>query len=108
MNKKTLIRVVENIDYFNESNSPQEIYLNLRSYPGELLNILNVMTGKDVMLFCFLAYEQRFSVDLSKLYDFISNNYTLNLKCITSPSFTIYSFPSTLNLPASLHLASEP
>jgi len=34
------------------------------------------MTGKDVMLFCFLAYEQRFSVDLSKLYDFISNNYS--------------------------------
>jgi hypothetical protein len=76
MNKKTLIRVVENVDYFNESNSPQEIYLNLRSNSDELLNILNVMNGKDVMLFCFLAYEQRFSVDLSKLYDFISNNYS--------------------------------
>jgi hypothetical protein len=38
----------------------------------------------------------------------IFDSYTLNRKCITSPSFTIYSFPSTLNFPASLALASEP
>jgi hypothetical protein len=34
--------------------------------------------------------------------------YTLKRKCITSPSFTIYSFPSTLNFPASFAFASEP
>ena len=34
--------------------------------------------------------------------------YTLNLKSITSPSSTTYSFPSTFNLPASFTAASEP
>jgi hypothetical protein len=74
MNKKTLIKIVEDVDYFDNYDSPQEIYINLSDYVDQ--NILDVMTGKDVMLFCFLTYEQRFSVDLSKLYDFISNNYS--------------------------------
>jgi hypothetical protein len=34
------------------------------------------------------------------------NNYTLNLKCMTSPSLTMYSLPSSRNLPASLAPAS--
>ena len=34
--------------------------------------------------------------------------YTLNLKCITSPSFTMYSFPSILNLPTSRAAAFRP
>ena len=34
--------------------------------------------------------------------------YTLKRKCITSPSLTIYSFPSTRSFPASLTFASEP
>ena len=34
--------------------------------------------------------------------------YTLNKKCITSPSCTTYSLPSTRILPASLALASPP
>ena len=75
MNKKTLIKIVEDVDYFDNYDSPQEIYINLSDYVDQ--NILDVMTGKDVMLFCFLTYEQRFSVDLSKLYDFISNNYSI-------------------------------
>lgn len=74
MNKKTLIKIVEDVDYFDNYDSPQEIYINLSDYVDQ--NLLDVMTGKDVMLFCFLTYEQRFSVDLSKLYDFISNNYS--------------------------------
>lgn len=36
------------------------------------------------------------------------SSYTLNLKCITSPSFTIYSLPSMRSLPASRQAASEP
>jgi len=74
MNKKTLIKIVEDVDYFDNYDSPQEIYINLSEYVDQ--NLLDVMTGKDLMLFCFLVYEQRFSVDLSKLYDFISNNYS--------------------------------
>ena len=34
--------------------------------------------------------------------------YTLNLKCMMSPSCTTYSFPSTPSLPASRTAASEP
>src|SRR5690606_10956198 len=34
--------------------------------------------------------------------------YTLNLKCIISPSHTTYSLPSTDILPASLQACSEP
>jgi hypothetical protein len=75
MNKKTLIKVVENIEYFEGYNSPQEIYLNLGTY-SDFQSILKVMNGKDVMLFCFLTYERRFLVDLSKLYDFIISNYS--------------------------------
>ncbi len=44
----------------------------------------------------------------SLFFSLFAKDYTLNLKCITSPSFTIYSFPSTLNLPASFAFASEP
>ena len=33
--------------------------------------------------------------------------YTLNLKCITSPSFTTYSFPSILKRPFSRQAASD-
>jgi hypothetical protein len=35
-------------------------------------------------------------------------SYTLNRKCITSPSRTTYSLPSRRIFPASLHLASPP
>ena len=38
----------------------------------------------------------------------VIKNYTLNLKCITSPSLTLYSFPSIFILPASFTLFSEP
>lgn len=34
--------------------------------------------------------------------------YTLNLKCMMSPSFTMYSLPSTESFPASFTFASEP
>ncbi len=37
-----------------------------------------------------------------------TDDQTLNLKCITSPSWTVYSFPSTLILPASLTFCSLP
>ena len=42
------------------------------------------------------------------LHHFFRRAYTLNLKCIRSPSFTTYSFPSTAIFPASLTAASEP
>jgi hypothetical protein len=46
---------------------------------------------------------------LQQLYLLFSvKNYTLKRKCMTSPSFTMYSFPSTLNFPASFTFASEP
>lgn len=38
----------------------------------------------------------------------MENSYTLNLKCMISPSSTIYVLPSTFNLPASLQAFSEP
>ncbi len=37
-----------------------------------------------------------------------SDNQTLNLKCITSPSFTTYSFPSMRSFPFSRQAASDP
>src|SRR5690606_37849785 len=38
--------------------------------------------------------------------DALEGHHTLNRKCITSPSFTTYSFPSTRSLPAALAPAS--
>lgn len=62
------------------------------------VKLLTKKTAKSLLRLVYFLY--------SILY--FLRNYTLNLKCITSPSLTIYSFPSTLNFPASLHLASEP
>lgn len=76
MQKSTLIKLVNSTsDYFEEFNNPQQIYLKLRSFE-DFKPALRVMTGKDVMLFCFLSYEKRFLVDLSKLYDLINNEYS--------------------------------
>lgn len=38
----------------------------------------------------------------------LHGRYTLNRKCIMSPSSTTYSFPSTYSFPAARHAASEP
>jgi hypothetical protein len=41
----------------------------------------------------------------TKIVEKYMSCYTLNLKCITSPSSTTYSLPSTLNFPAYLTFA---
>lgn len=48
------------------------------------------------LFFCFLPIKE------------IRIAYTLNLKCMTSPSCTTYSLPSTPIFPASLTACSEP
>lgn len=53
-------------------------------------------------------FSSGFLYFLYSLFYSQEKNYTLKRKCITSPSFTTYSFPSTLNFPASFAFASEP
>lgn len=53
----------------------------------------------------FCNWAIRLAHAMSLLYiasKLIEITYTLNKKCITSPSLTIYVLPSTRNLPASL------
>lgn len=52
------------------------------------------------------SLSEAFFYFLCSIFYFL--HYTLNRKCITSPSLTMYSFPSTRSFPASLTLASEP
>ena len=87
--------------------------LNLKtSYEARGVELVEVASGYRFQIkteFALRYYiKSKYKKQKQIKFIYFLTNYTLNLKCITSPSFTTYSLPSTRIFPASFTLDSLP